>query len=307
MNHITPPYLKKDDQVALVAPAGFLADEKPVIIAEQLLESWGLKGIRGQFVLEKEAYLAGSDAQRLEDLQKAMDNPKIKAIWMLRGGYGTMRILAKLDFKKFIQNPKWIVGFSDVTALHNVLHKLGFQSVHALMPVQLSKGAKGAEHAIESLQKVLFGNEMEYTIPVSPYNKMGKATGTLVGGNLSLLQSLLGSPNSIQTKGKMLFIEEVGEYLYRIDRLLQSLDAAGFFNGIKGLIVGDFSDIKNDDNSNDKTYQELILAVVKDLDIPILFDFPAGHIPDNRALVFGSKTLMDVGEFVSSVRTNHNN
>ncbi len=307
MNLIAPPYLQKDDQIALVAPAGFLEDEKPVIIAEQLLVSWGLKPQRGEFVLEREAYLAGSDAQRLKDLQNALDDPEIKAIWMLRGGYGTMRIIDKLDFTELKKNPKWIIGFSDVTALHNVIHRLGFQSIHGLMPVQLAKGAKNADRAIESLQQVLFGNQIEYTIPLSSYNKIGKAAGTLVGGNLSLLQSFLGSPNSVQTKGKILFIEDVGEDLYRIDRLLQSLRVAHFFEEIKGLIVGDFSDINTDALPDVKSYQELILEVVGDREIPILFDFPAGHIIDNRALVFGSEVIMSVGEFVSSVQMKCNN
>ena len=300
----TPTYLQKNDQVALLAPAGFLEDEKPVIIAEQLLSSWGLIAKRGQFVLKQDGYFAGTDEQRLEDFQKALDNPKIKAIWMLRGGYGTMRILSKLSFEKFKQNPKWIVGFSDITAVHNLVHNLGFKSMHALMPVQLSKGAKDSEIAIDSLHKALFGEIIEYIIPVSECNQMGKASGVLVGGNLTMLQSLLGSPDQIKTKGKIVFIEEVSEYMYRIDRLLQSLQSAGFFKDIKGLIVGDFTDIKENGVAYNKTYQELIIEVVKDFSIPVLFNFPAGHISDNRALIFGSNLEMNVGEFVSSIRTN---
>lgn len=306
MKRITPPYLKKGDQVALVAPAGFLEDEKPVIIAEQLLEDWGLIPIRGTFVLEKDSYFAGTDTQRLQDLQNALDNPNIKAIWAIRGGYGTMRILPKMDFTKFINNPKWIIGFSDITAFHNVIHNLGFKSIHGIMPIQLTKGTKETEKAVESLYNVLFGKDYDYNFPASSYNIIGSATGILVGGNLSLLQSLLGSPNQIKTRGKILFIEEVGEPLYKIDRLLISLKSAGFFKNIKGLVVGAFSEVENDKTTDNKTYQEIILEILSEYKFPILFDAPAGHISDNRTLVFGEETEINVGEFVSCIQSrNH--
>lgn len=304
MKLITPPYLKKGDQVALVAPAGFLEDEKPVIIAEQLLESWGLIPVRGTFVLEKDGYFAGTDTQRLQDLQNALDNPHIKAIWAIRGGYGTMRILPKMDFTKFIKNPKWIIGFSDITAFHNVIHNLGFKSVHGIMPIQLNKGTKETEKAVESLYDVLVGKDYEYTFPASSYNKIGSVTGILVGGNLSLLQSLLGSPNQIKTRGKILFIEEVGEPLYKIDRLLISLKSAGFFKNIIGLVVGAFSEI--DIIADNKTYQEIILEILAEYHFPILFDVPAGHISDNRTLVFGEETEINVGAFISCIRSWNN-
>ena len=302
MKLITPPYLKKGDQVALVTPAGFLEDEKPILLAEQLLQSWGLEAVRSDYVLEKNGYLAGTDAQRLQDFQKALDNPKIKAIWAVRGGYGSMRILSELDYTKFKKKPKWIVGFSDITAFHNVLHTMGYKSIHGLMPVQLTKPVKEIEKAVESLHKALFGKDVESIIKASIFNRMGTAEAVVVGGNLSLLQSLLGSPYQIKTKGKILFIEEVGEDLYRIDRLLQSLKAAGYFKDIDCLIVGGFTDIKRDDANNNKIYQELILEVVEGYDYPVLFDVPAGHINDNRSLIFGSKALINVGEFVSCIR-----
>lgn len=306
MKLITPPYLKMGDQVALLAPAGFLEDEKPVIIAEQLLEAWGLVPVRGNFVLEKSGYFAGTNSQRLQDLQNALDNSNIKAIWAIRGGYGTMRILPKLDYAKFIKSPKWIIGFSDITAFHNVIHDLGFKSIHGIMPIQLTKGTKETEKAVVSLHDVLFGKDYEYTFPASPFNKVGSATGILVGGNLSLLQSLLGSANQIKTRGKILFIEEVGEPLYKIDRLLISLKSAGFFKNIIGLVVGAFSEIEDDKIDDNKTYQEIILEILEEYSFPILFDVPVGHISDNRALVFGEKTEINVGEFISSIRSrNH--
>lgn len=302
MKFKTPPYLKKGDKVALVAPAGFLTDEKPILLAEQLLKSWGLEAVRGDFLLEQDGYFAGTDTQRLEDFQKALDNPKIKAIWAVRGGYGSMRILSKLNYTNFVKKPKWIIGFSDITVFHSVLHNRGYKSIHGIMPIQLIKAAKETEKAVESLYKALFGKDVESIITASKYNRIGSAEAVMVGGNLSLLQSLLGSPCQIKTRGKILFIEEVGEYLYKIDRLLQSLKSAGYFKDIIGLVVGNFSDIKTDGIVYNKTYQELILEVVEEYDYPVLFDAPAGHIADNRALILGGKALINVGEFVSCIR-----
>ncbi len=302
MKLITPAYLQKGDQVILLTPAGLIKDEKPLILAEQLLRSWGLKPLRGDYVLEKNEYFAGTDKQRLQDFQNALDNPKIKAIWAVRGGYGAMRILPKLNYEKFKKSPKWIIGFSDITAIHNVLHNLGYKSIHGLMPIQLLKASKDTEKAVESLYKALFGKDIESIIHASPYNRIGSAKGVMVGGNLSLLQSLLGTSCQIKTKDKILFIEEVGEYLYRIDRLLQSLKLAGVFDNILGLVVGGFTDIQPDEQAKIKTYQDLILEVVQEYDYPVLFDVPAGHIDDNRALIFGGETIINVGEFVSCIR-----
>lgn len=298
----TPTYLKKGDQVILVAPAGFIADEKPLILAEKLLHSWGLKPIRGKYILEKSSHFAGTDEQRLEDLQNALDNPKIKAIWAVRGGYGTMRILPKLNFNKFKKNPKWIIGFSDITALHSALHQLKFKSIHGIMPIQLLANQKQTESAVETLHQALFGEKLETIIPASNKNRIGSTKGILVGGNLSLLQSLLGTPFQINPKGKILFIEEVGEYKYRLDRLLQSLKLAGYFEDLKGMVIGGFTDIKENDTPFEKTYQEIILDVVSEYDFPVIFDVPAGHFPDNHTLVLGSEVTLNVGEFVSCLR-----
>ncbi len=298
----TPPYLKKGDRVALVAPAGFLTDEKPILLAEQLLKSWGLVAIRGDFLMEQNGYFAGTDTQRLQDFQKALDNQKVKAIWAVRGGYGSVRILSKLNYSKFLKNPKWIIGFSDITVFHNVFHNMGYKSIHGLMPIQLTKPVKETEKAVESLYKALFGKDVESIIPASKYNRIGSTEAVVVGGNLSLLQSLLGSPCQIKTKNKILFIEEIGEDMYRVDRLLQSLKVAGYFRDLKALIVGSFMDIKTDPIAGVKTYQELILEVVEEYDYPVLFDVPSGHIADNRALILGAEVLINVGEFVSCIR-----
>lgn len=301
MKFITPSYLKKGAKVALIAPAGFIDDEKPLILAEQLLKSWGLVGVRGKYVLERSGHFAGTDEQRLEDFQAALDNPKIKAIWAVRGGYGAMRILTKVDFKKFKKKPKWIIGFSDITAIHHAIHKLEIKSIHGIMPVQLGDHEK-TKYATKALHKALFGEHIEIIITASSSNRPGSTQGTLVGGNLSLVQSLLGSPYDIKTDGKVLFLEEVGEYTYRLDRLLQSLKLAGYFDKIKGLAIGGFTDIKENDTPFGKTYQELILEIVSEYDFPVIFDLPIGHFSNNQSLILGGEITLNVGEFVSCIR-----
>ncbi len=297
----TPKYLKKGDTVALVAPAGLIQDEKPLLLAEQLLQSWGLNSKRGQYVLEKHGVLAGTDTQRLEDLQTALDDKSIKAIWAIRGGYGTIRLLGKLNFIKFEKHPKWLIGFSDITVLHNVLHNIGYKSIHGLMPVQLLHPMKETDKAIMSLYNALFGKKLNAIFPTSKYNHKASVSGVLVGGNLAILESLIGSPYAINTHGKILFLEEVSEYKYRIDRMLQHLKIAGVFKDLKALIIGDFTDIKESEVGYGKDIEEMILEAVKEYDYPVVFDLPVGHIPDNQALILGEKVSVNVGEFVSCI------
>ena len=298
----TPPNLKKGDQVALVAPAGYIENDKALILAEKMLKSWGLKAVRGKHVLEKNGSFAGTDEQRREDFQKALDNPKIKAIWAVRGGYGSMRIIQDLNFNKFIKKPKWVIGYSDITVFHSALNNLGYKSIHGIMPINLSADKKSIEKAVDSLENILFGKEVEYIIPSSSYNKYGSIQGEIVGGNLTLLQNLLGTPFEIKTKGKILFIEEIGEELYQIDRKLQSLKLAGTFNHILGLVVGSFTDIKPNKQWNDTNYQEIIHKLIKGSDFPVIFDIPSGHIDENRAIIFGNEAIINIGEFVCCVR-----
>ncbi len=302
MKLITPPYLQKGDEIALVAPAGFIEDDKALVVAEQLLHSWGLKTSRGKFVLEKHGSFAGTDKERLYDVQKTLDNPKIKAIWAVRGGYGSMRILPKLNFEKFIKNPKWVVGFSDITAFHNTIHKLGYKSIHGIMPINLLSNSENTKKAVTSIHNALFGKSIEYIIPSSSYNKYGSTTGVIVGGNLAILQSLLGSRFQLKTANKILFIEEVGEELYRIDRLLRSLKEAGVFKSLLGLAIGSFSHIKKDEHWNNTSYQEIILEAVNEYDFPVIFDVPTGHTDANNALILGGVATINVGEFVSCIQ-----
>jgi len=298
----TPPYLKKGDLVALVTPAGFIENENSLILAEKLLKYWGLKAFRGKYVLEQENSFAGTDTQRLEDLQNALDNPNIKAIWAVRGGYGSMRIVSQLNFNKFVKNPKWIIGFSDITTLHSEIHNLGYKSIHGIMPISLLNDNKLTEKAVDSLYNALLGKDLEYIFPSSSKNRYGSAQGVVVGGNLSLLQSLLGTSSQIKTKNKILFIEEIGEELYRIDRLLQSLKLAGVFKDLLGLVVGGFTGIKPNKEWNDQNYQDLIRNVVKEYEFPVIFNMPAGHIDENRALILGGEVVINVGEFVCCIR-----
>ena len=297
----TPAYLAKGDKVALISPASFVTDSKAVILAEELLTSWGFVPVRGKHILAQDGSFAGTDAQRLEDLQNALDNPEIKAVWAMRGGYGLTRIIADLDFTKFLKNPKWIIGFSDVTALHNVLHKLNYKSIHAFMPIQLIDKEPASEFAKDSLLKALTGIEIRHKLPGCTLGKTGSIDGVLVGGNLSLLVSLLGTKQQLKTKGKILFIEDVGEPLYKIDRMMQSLKLAGCLKDLKGLIVGGITDVKASKHDFGKTYHNIINDVVDEYDYPLIFDIASGHFSDNRALVLGEETVIKVGEFISCI------
>ncbi|MCI2229987.1 LD-carboxypeptidase [Polaribacter sp. MSW13] len=292
---VTPPYLKVGDSIVILAPAGILTHRQETIEkAKELAESWGLKVVLGKHIFNKHSHFAGTDEERTEDLQKALDNPNIKAIWSGRGGYGSVRVLDKLDYTTFLQHPKWIIGYSDITAFHSHIHNLGVETMHAMMGTSVDDDPELIIETISSFKKALFGDQLTYTIPSSTYNKTGIAEGQVVGGNLALLASMLGSKSQTDTNGKIIFIEEVGEYKYSIDRMLQSLKRAGYFNHCTGLIIGDISNIKKNSTDWGYTIEELVLDVVKEYDFPVMFDFPAGHKPDNRALIFGRKAVLTV-------------
>jgi muramoyltetrapeptide carboxypeptidase len=293
---ITPPYLKKGDTVAIVATARKNIDDN-LKFAIDLLNSWGLNVKIGSTIGLDLNQLAGTDEQRAKDFQDQMDNPNIKTIWCVRGGYGTVRMLDLLDFSKFKKNPKWVVGFSDVTVLHNHLNTMGFKSIHGIMPVS----SKATEAAKESLRIALFGEKLKYEIKPQPMNRMGKASGELVGGNLSILYSLLGSPSAINCDDKILFMEDLDEYLYHIDRMMMNLRRNGCLESIKGIIVGSMTKMKDNDIPWGKDAYQIIEDITKKYNIPIIYDFPAGHIQDNRTLIMGSKISMDVSKECSKV------
>jgi muramoyltetrapeptide carboxypeptidase len=294
-NLITPPYLEKGDTIAIVAPAGKLTTRKDVIDkAKQLAESWGLHVVYGKHLFDTSGHFSATDKERTSDFQKAMDNPNIKAIWAGRGGYGTVRILDRLDFTKFKESPKWVIGYSDITALHSHLNVLGYETIHAMMGTSLADDSEKIVETLKSFKKSIFGEKLSYSLVSVKENRKGNGKGQIIGGNLSLLASMLGSESQMNADGKILFIEEVGEYKYSMDRMLQSLKRAGFFEKCNGIIVGDISNIKTNSTKWGSSMEQLIYDVVAEYDFPILYQFPAGHEADNRSLIFGRNIEMNV-------------
>lgn len=301
-NLIQPPYLKAGDTVAIVAPSGILKHRnEEVERAKRLLKQWNLNVVVGKHVFNQANHFAGTDQERCEDFQNALDNPNIKAIWCARGGYGTVRILDKLDYTKFLEQPKWIIGYSDITALHNQIHNLGVQSLHAMMCVSLPKDESEIEQTIATFKKAIFGETLSYTLQGSNYNQVGEVTAPIVGGNLTILHTMLGSKTSVDTSGKILFIEEIGEYKYHIDRMLQSLKRAGYFDRCKGVIVGDMTKLRKNTTLWGTSIEQLILDALADYDFPIAFNMPAGHEEDNRALILGRNATLKVEKTKSTL------
>ncbi len=297
-----PPYLKTGDTVAIVAPSGVLKNGVIEIErAKKLLKSWGLHTVVGKHVFSTDNHFAGTDDERCKDFQKALDDPKISAIWCARGGYGAVRILDKLDYSKFIAHPKWLIGYSDITALHNQIHNLGVESIHAMMCVSLPEDQSTIKETIATFKDAIFGKPLSYTLEGSNYNRPGTVTGELVGGNLTMLHTMLGSKTSIDTSGKILFFEEIGEYKYHIDRMLQSLKRAGYFNNCKGVIVGDMTNLRVNTTPWGSSIEQLIIDALSDYDFPIAFNMPAGHEKDNRAMILGRNIELTVSKVQSRV------
>ncbi|CAA0217672.1 LD-carboxypeptidase [Tenacibaculum maritimum] len=296
LKKIKPPYLQKGDTIIILAPAGILKNRALVIDkAKMLAEKWGLKVLYGRHMFEQGNHFAGTDEQRCEDFQKALDDPTIKAIWSARGGYGSVRILDRLDFTIFKKHPKWIIGYSDLTAFHNHINNVGVETLHAMMGVSLEDKAAMITETIATFKKALFGEQLKYEVGTSRYNRKGKVSGELVGGNIAVLASMLGSESQLDTDGKILFIEEIGEYKYSIDRMLQSLRRAGYFRKLKGVIVGGMTKIKKNTTPWGSSIEQLILDIIPE-NIPVMFNFPAGHDSDNRALILGRKVVLEVEE-----------
>ena len=293
---ITPAYLQKGDTVAIVATARKNIDDN-LKFATDLLTSWGLNVKVGSTIGLDLNQLAGTDEQRAKDFQDQMDNPNIKAIWCVRGGYGTVRMIDLLDFTKFKKSPKWVIGFSDVTVLHNHLNTMGFKSIHGIMPVS----SKATEEAKESFRKSIFGEKLSYKIDTHNMNRFGKATGTLVGGNLSILYSLLGSKSAIDCQNKILFLEDLDEYLYHIDRMMMNLKRCGCLENLKGIVVGAMTKMKDNDIPWGKDALEIIQDITKNYKIPVIYNFPAGHIQDNRTLILGNNVSIDANAECSIV------
>ena len=291
---IRPPYLKKNDKVAVVAPASSIEGDA-LRAAIRRMESWDLKVVPGEYVFTQYHQFAGTDAQRVADLQAAVNNTEIKAVICARGGYGCGRIMDAVDFSSLAAHPKWLVGFSDITLFHAHLNRLNLMTIHGIMPINFPPEGTDNE-SVNSLKNALFGKLKSHTASRHELNKKGVAKAVLVGGNLSLIAHLCGTKDALNTFARILFIEELGEYLYNIDRLMTQLYRSGTLASLAGLIVGDFTKLKDYETPFGKTAYEIILDYVSDLNIPVAFDFPAGHREPNLALYFGQETLLSVTE-----------
>ena len=299
---IKPEYLTKGDTIAIVAPSGVLKNyDNYINKAKELLKSWGLNVIVGKNVFNDDGHFAGTDNERTLDFQNALDDKSIKGIWCARGGYGAVRVIDNLNFEKYKLEPKWIIGYSDITAIHNELHILNSESIHAIMCKSLNELDIDNSESVSLLKKTLFGEKISYKIKTNSYNIEGSTSGKLVGGNLTLLHCMLGSKSSINTEGKILFIEDLGEYLYHIDRMLYSLKRAGYFDNLNGLIVGDFTDLRKNTTPFGRNLKELILEIVSDYNIPVVFDFPAGHGKENFPLILGREIELIVEKEDSNI------
>ena len=283
-------YLKQGSKVAIAAPARCVTPEE-MAFAIHWLKEQGFVPVYDDRLFTVHHIFAGDDDFRATVFQEYIDNEEIEAIWLARGGYGSIRIIDKLDFTKFLQHPKWIAGFSDGTVIHGKLQRLGIPSLHSPMPFYF---ANKTEVAKQSLFNALTGKCLHYEFPSNPLNGLGKMEGEIVGGNLSVLMGMNGSDIFPETDGKILFIEEVDEYIYHIDRMMRGLKRAGKLAHLKGLIVGGLTQIKDNTHPFGQSVEEVIAEVVSDYDYPLCFGFPAGHFDDNRAVFFGINSRLMV-------------
>ena len=291
---IRPRYLRKGDTVGITAPAGCLK-RKEIDPAVELIRSWGLNVVFGKHVLSKRHSFAGTDNQRAEDLQQMLDDRSVNAIICARGGYGTIRIINNIKFGHFLKHPKWIAGYSDITILHGALQQcLGVESIHGAMPRVVPPELPDVV-SFDSLRAMLFGEISEYTLQPHKMNISGTAGGTLVGGNLSVLYSISGTCYDPDTYGKILFIEDLGEYLYHIDRMMMNLKLRGKLEHLSGLIVGDMLNMKGSASGFTKPAYKIIREAVAPYGYPVMFNFPAGHSHPNLALPMGREVVLEVG------------
>jgi muramoyltetrapeptide carboxypeptidase len=292
----TPPYLQAGDTIGMVCPAGYMNFEKAQTCINTF-ESWGYKIKIGKTLgSDSQNYFSGNDEERLADLQKMLDDDEVSAVFCARGGYGIGRIIEQINFKKFKKSPKWIIGFSDVTILHSHIYSnCKIASMHAPMASAFNNDEYKNEF-VQSLKNVLEGQKIKYDCAIHEFNKKGEAVGELVGGNLTLFTHLIGSSSDIKTKGKILFLEDVGEYLYNIDRMFYQLKRNGKLNKLAGLMIGGFSDMKDTDRPFGKNVYEIINDVVKEYDYPICFNFPVSHEKENYAFKIGVGYKLKIGK-----------
>ncbi|RFS15246.1 LD-carboxypeptidase [Emticicia sp. C21] len=289
---IAPPFLQKGDKVAIVALASKLNSDDIQPAIQLMQDNWGLKVVVGESVSASYFGFAGTDKVRARDFQKMLDDTSIKVIFSARGGYGSSRIIDSVDFTIFQQSPKWVVGFSDITAVHSHIQSLGFQSLHAPMPKTFLKD----DYSLETLRAFLYGESQKYEIGGNELDRFGMGQGQIIGGNLCLLAHLVGSPSDINWDGKILFIEDVSEYLYNIDRMMIQLKRAGKLRNLKGLIVGSFTDSKENDEPFGKTAYEIIAEHVAEYNYPVCYGFPTGHDTANWSIPCGRAATLAVDE-----------
>lgn len=288
-----PAFLQSGDLVAVVAPAGRVAPEQ-VLPALTWLEQEGFRVWQGSNLFGEEHQFAASDAGRAADLQAALDHPEVKAVFCARGGYGTARIIDRLDFAGFLRHPKWLVGFSDITVLHNRLHQLQVATIHGVMPRYFLDDSGLPTESSRALLSLLRGEKAAYTIAPAAWNRAGMAQAPLAGGNLSILCSLRGTLYDLDLRGKILFLEDVGEYLYHIDRMMQNLRLGGKLEKLAGLVVGQFTEMKDNPVPFGKSAEEIIREAVEPYHFPVCFGMQAGHGQPNLPLLFGPKWKLEV-------------
>ena len=285
-----PPKLKANDEVIIIAPARKV-DKKLLTFSLQLLKKWGLVPLLSKNLMQDNGIFAGSKILRHQDFQWALDHPSAKAIWCFRGGYGTTQIIEEINPARFLKNPKWIIGFSDITNFHcfsNII--LNTASLHATMSINTQNNTY---YTLNSLKNFLINQKISYKIKSNKENKLGEVEATLIGGNLSVLCATLGTNYQPDFENKILFIEDIDEYLYKIDRMIWQLKYAGIFHQIAGLIIGHFTNIKDNSISFGKSLEEIILEKVNEFNFPVIFDFPAGHENENLSIPFGMKLKLE--------------
>jgi len=295
---MTPQTLKPNDQIRIVSPSGVINPEF-IDGAKKVLSGWGLNATESQFARTEYGRFAGTKEQRISDLQAALDDSEVKAILCSRGGYGLAQIVDNLDFSKFLESPKWLIGFSDITILHNVITNLGIPSIHGIMAKHLTELPTDSNQ-VSSLKNILWGTLPTYSIQSHESNRMGTATGKLIGGNLSVLMALRGSRFDLQYENSILFIEDIDEQPYHIDRMMQNLRFSGALAQLKGLVVGQFTDCDEDPRMM-QTVTEIIADSVKEYDYPVCFNFPAGHVDYNLPLLLGANAELNVNKSESKL------
>ena len=288
-----PLPLQQGDKVAIVSPAGIISSEK-IEAGVIALTSWGFEPIVDNRALNKSGRFAGTDQERLQAFQEALDNPEIKAILCARGGYGMIRIIDQLDFSTFKNSPKWIIGYSDITVIHCHVHtSCDIPTLHATMPTNF---ATNTSEGLESLKKALMGQPLKTTASPNFHNRLGSCGSIVVGGNLSVLCSLVGTNSDINTIGKILFIEDIDEQLYHLDRLLWTLKKSGKLDQLTGLIIGQFTEIKDENPAFGNTLEEIVMEKVQAYDYPVCFDFPVGHFDNNHSVIVGAQAQLIITE-----------